>query len=125
MAKRILVVDDEPDLVMILRTALQTEGYEVVTASNGPDGLEEASNSEPDLMVLDVMMPGMSGFEVLKKLKEEPKTSQIPVIMLTGVSEREKIQEALSSGIDYYLIKPFEFDELIEKIARALEGFEA
>lgn len=125
MAKRILVVDDEPDVVMILRTALQTEGYEVVTASNGPDALEEAAESAPDLMVLDVMMPGMSGFEVLKELKAEPKTSQIPVIMLTGVSEREKIQDALSSGIDYYLIKPFEFDDLMEKIARALEGFEA
>lgn len=122
--KRILVVDDEADVVMIIRTALQTEGYEVATATNGPDGLEEAKKNPPDLVILDVTMPGMDGFEVLRELKVEESTAQVPVIMLTGVSERGKIKEALSSGVDYYVVKPFDFEDLIRKVEQALSGFD-
>jgi len=124
MPARILVVDDEPDVVMIIKTALQAEGYDVASAMNGPDALEEAAETRPDLIILDVMMPGMTGFEVLKVLKSEARTATIPVIMLTGVSDRKKIQEALSSGIEYYVVKPFDFDDLLSKIKQALEGFD-
>lgn len=122
MAKRVLAVDDEPDVLLIVRTALQSEGFEVTTAANGPDCLEAAEASPPDLILLDVMMPGMTGFEVLRKLKANEKTSLIPVIMLTGLSERSKIQEALTSGTDYYIVKPFEFEDLIGKVNEALES---
>lgn len=124
MPARILVVDDEPDVVMIIKTALQAEGYDVASAMNGPDALEEAAEARPDLIILDVMMPGMTGFEVLKVLKSEARTATIPVIMLTGVSDRKKMQEALSSGIEYYVVKPFDFDDLLSKIKQALEGFD-
>lgn len=124
MAKRILAVDDEPDVLLILRTALQSEGFDVETAANGPDALELAGANPPDLVILDVMMPGMTGFDVLRALKAQQATALIPVIMLTGLSERSKIQEALSSGIDYYIVKPFEFDDLIAKVNQALEGFD-
>jgi CheY-like chemotaxis protein len=124
MSKRILAVDDEPDVLMIIRTALQGEGFEVETASSGPECLEAAAANPPDLILLDVMMPGMSGFDVLKALKAKPETSTIPIIMLTGFSERKKIQEALTSGIDYYIIKPFDFHDLMTKINQAIAGLE-
>lgn len=116
MAKRILAVDDEIDVLLIVKTALQAEGFEVETASNGPDALALAKENPPDLFLLDVMMPGMTGFEVLRELKADDSTSSIPVIMLTGVSERSKIQEALMSGTDYYIVKPFEFHDLMAKV---------
>jgi DNA-binding response OmpR family regulator len=125
MAHRILVVDDETDVVLIIKTALQAEGFDVVSATNGPDALDEARETTPDLVVLDVMMPGMTGFDVLRELKANEKTAKVPVIMLTGVSDRKKIQEALSSGIEYYVVKPFDFDDLLAKIRQALEGFDA
>jgi len=123
MAKKILAVDDEPDVLLILKTALQTEGYDVQTAANGPDALALAREFLPDLVLLDVMMPGMSGFEVLRELKNDESTAAAPVIMLTGVSEHAKIKEALSSGTTYYIVKPFEFEDLLEKVDQALNEF--
>lgn len=120
MSARILAVDDEPDVLTIVQSALQSEGYEVETAANGQDCLEAAKANPPDLILLDVMMPGMSGFDVLRELKAHDPTSRIPIIMLTGLSERKKIQEALASGIDYYIIKPFDFHDLIIKVHQVL-----
>ncbi len=125
MPHRILVVDDESDVVLIIKTTLQAEGYDVASATNGRDALDEAFETRPDLIVLDVMMPGMTGFEVLRQLKANETTATVPVLMLTGVSDKKKIQEALESGIDYYLVKPFDFDDLLGKIKQALEGFDA
>lgn len=122
MAQRILAIDDEVDVLLIVKTALQSEGFQVETASNGPDGLALATENPPDLILLDVMMPGMTGFEVLRALKDNKATATIPVIMLTGISERKKIQEALVSGTTYYIVKPFEFDDLLDKVKRALSG---
>lgn len=121
MAERILVTDDEPDVLMIVQTGLEAEGYDVITATNGQDALDIAEREQPDLILLDVMMPNMDGFEVLGKLKEGDKTAKIPVIMLTGLSDRSKIQQALVSGIDYYVVKPFDFDDLTTKVRTALE----
>ncbi|HOE96705.1 MAG TPA: response regulator [Candidatus Sumerlaeota bacterium] len=122
MPKRILAVDDETDVLLIVKTALQSEGFEVETANSGQEALPLAQENPPDLILLDVMMPGMSGFDVLRELKSHDATSTIPVIMLTGVSEKSKIAQALSSGTDFYIIKPFDFDELIHKINQALDS---
>ena len=81
-----------------------------------------ADENPPDLIILDMMMPEMDGFEVLRRLRESLKTDRIPVIMLTGVSERGKIRQALDSGIDYYIVKPFEFHDLISKVKVALSS---
>ncbi len=124
MTEKILVVDDEPDVLMIVQTGLEAEGYDVVTATNGPDALETAQRECPKLILLDVMMPGMDGFEVLAKLKEGEATCQIPVIMLTGLSDKTKIQQALVSGIDYYVVKPFDFEDLTTKVRTALDEAE-
>jgi two-component system OmpR family response regulator len=118
---KILVVDDESDVLMIIRTALEHEGFQVSVASNGPDGIEAAKEVKPDLIVLDVMMPGMDGFEVLRRLKSDDDACLIPVLMLTGVSDRARIQEALASGIDYYIVKPFDIEDLIQKIRTVLK----
>lgn len=117
---KILAVDDENDVLLIIKTALKSEGYEVVTATNGLDALEAAAAEKPDVMILDVMMPDMSGFEVLEKLRENPETQNIPVIMLTGLSERAKIREALEKGTQYYIVKPFEFLDLVSKVKIAI-----
>ncbi len=121
MAKHILAVDDDKDILLIIKTYLECEGFAVTTADSGADAVALATENPPDLVLLDVMMPGMSGFEVLRALKAGDNTCTIPVIMLTGVSERSKIQEALSCGTDFYIIKPFDFPDLIAKVNEALE----
>lgn len=120
MAAKILVVDDESDVQLIIRTALEVEGFDVVTACDGEEGLERAKEELPDLIVLDVMMPKKDGFAVLAGLKEDDETCEIPVIMLTGLSDRDRIQKALMSGSDFYIVKPFEIDDLLQKVRIAL-----
>lgn len=122
MSKRILAVDDETDVVLILKTALQSEGFIVDTAHNGRDALASVKEQKPDLILLDVMMPGMSGFEVMHALKADDSTATIPIIMLTGLSERKKIQEALVGGTNYYIVKPFEMTNLINKVNDVLSA---
>ncbi|AXA37460.1 MAG: hypothetical protein KatS3mg130_0080 [Candidatus Sumerlaea sp.] len=117
---KILAVDDENDLLLIVKTALSNEGYFVITATNGYDALALAEDERPDLIILDIMMPEMSGFEVLQALRQNEATERIPVIMLTGLSDREKIRDALSSGIDYYIVKPFELNDLVSKVKLAI-----
>lgn len=118
--KKILAVDDESDVLLILKTALLSEGYQVFTATNGPDAIVIASEENPDLIVLDMMMPEMNGFDTLRKIREEPRQASVPVIMLTGVADKERIREALDLGIEYYIVKPFEFHDLISKVKIAI-----
>ena len=118
---KILAVDDETDVLVIIKTALESEGYEVLTAANGFDALAIAEDSIPDLILLDLMMPEMSGFEVLENLKQSDKTMEIPIVILTGVSERLKMKEALDKGIIYYITKPFDYQLLLSKVKLAIE----
>lgn len=117
----ILAVDDEMDVLLIVKTALESEGYKVITASNGFEALAAAEDAKPDLIVLDIMMPEMNGFEVLDNLRKKDSTVGIPVIMLTGVSEMIKKKEALDKGITYYINKPFDYQQLISKVKMAIE----
>jgi two-component system alkaline phosphatase synthesis response regulator PhoP len=119
---RILAADDENDILLLIRTALESAGHRVMTASNGMDALELIQEEKPDLIILDLMMPGMSGLEVLKKIKADETLGPTPVIMLTGISERDKIQEALDGGAEYYIVKPFEYNDLLGKVDLAMEG---
>lgn len=117
---RILVVDDQPDNVFILQDRLENEGYEVITAYDGPTGIEKAENEEPDLVLLDVMMPGMSGFEACKRLTAGEKTKDIPIILVTALTSVEDIKEGLNAGAFDYIKKPFNKTELIARIKSAL-----
>jgi DNA-binding response OmpR family regulator len=119
--KKILAVDDEPDVLMIVRMGLMSEGYEVDTATNGFDALSKAKESCPDLVVLDMMMPEMTGFEVLKHLRNHESTRDVPVIMLTGVADRARIQQALDAGINFYIVKPFNLHDLLAKVKLAMD----
>ena len=123
--KKILAIDDENDVLVIIENALRSEGYEVLTASNGYDGIATAQDEKPNLILLDLMMPEMDGFEVLGTLRQNEDTMDIPVIVLTGVGDKAKIQEALNKGVEYYIVKPFEYHDLISKVSMAIENAES
>jgi two-component system response regulator CpxR len=114
---RILVVDDDRDLVALIEEFLRQNGFDVTTAHNGPDGLKAALTGEHDLLILDVMMPGFDGFEVLRRLRAE---SQLPVLMLTARTESQSRIQGLDTGADDYLPKPFEPLELVARIRAIL-----
>ena len=124
MPKRILVVDDEPHIVRLVQVNLQREGYEVLTAYDGVDALEKVANEKPDMVVLDVMMPRMNGFEVLKKLKADDETRDIPVIMLTAKAQDADVFRGWQSGVDSYLTKPFNPMELLTFVRRIFQSLD-
>jgi two-component system alkaline phosphatase synthesis response regulator PhoP len=109
---RILVVDDEPDIVEIVRFRLEQDGHEVLTASDGRTGFAMAFTQQPDLTILDVMMPGISGFEVLYQIKHAPRTANMPVIMLTAKTDLGSISKGWEMEVDNYVTKPFNVDDL-------------
>ncbi len=118
--KKILIVDDEPDIVKLVSLRLKLQGYEVATASGGVEGLQKAKDEPPDLILLDVKMPDMDGYQIMQKLKEDGRTRSIPIIMLTGQSNIEDVAKAVQSGAVDYIVKPFESIVLLEKIRKAL-----
>jgi DNA-binding response OmpR family regulator len=118
--KRILVVDDERPLVELIVLNLQRNGYDVLHAYDGNAGLELARRQTPDLVVLDLMMPGLSGHDVATRLKGDPTTTAIPILMLTAKSEETDIIVGLSIGADDYVTKPFSMKVLMARIAAVL-----
>ena len=119
--KRIVIVDDEPHLRLLVRATL--EAYcEVLEASDGEAALELAKKERPDLVILDWMMPSQTGIEVLQILREDPDTARVPVIMLTGRTEKNDRHTAILLGIRGYLAKPFSPLELIDLVDKVLDG---
>lgn len=117
MRSRILIVDDDEKIISMLRRGLAFEGYDVLTASNGAEGLKVILSEDPDVVVLDVMMPQVDGFEALRRLREGGSTT--PVLMLTAKDEVENRVKGLDTGADDYLVKPFALEELLARV-RAL-----
>lgn len=124
MSKKILAVDDEKHIVRLLKTNLERVGYEVVTANDGREALQKVVEEHPDLLVLDVMMPYMDGFEVLQNLRRNPSTRDIPVIMLTAKAQDADVFKGWQSGVDCYLTKPFNPMELLSFVKRIFDGGE-
>lgn len=120
-AKKILVVDDEEHVVAAIVTNLQLEGYEVIPAYNGMEALELVREEKPDLVVLDVMMPEMNGWEVLQSLKTDPATENLPVIMLTALSQDRDIEKGWELEANAYLTKPFDPAKLIRIVREQFE----
>ena len=117
--KKILVIEDEATLQKALNDILSQEGYDVLSALDGVSGLDLALKENPDLILLDIILPKLDGFEVLKKLKEE--NSQIPIIILTNLSDINDIQKALDLGATTYLVKAdFHLDDVLKKIKETL-----
>jgi len=118
--KRILLVDDNQDLLQVISRRLQTWGYEALTAESGEEGLRLAQEQQPDLVLLDVMMPKMKGRDVCARLKANPKTQQIPVIFLTALGLADHVKAGMDVGAEDYIVKPFQPSELKERIAVCL-----
>lgn len=118
MPRKILAVDDEKHIVRLVQVNLERQGYEVVTANDGKEALQKVEEEHPDLVVLDVMMPYMDGFEVLQNLRRNAATRDIPVIMLTAKAQDADVFKGWQSGVDCYLTKPFNPMELIAFVKR-------
>lgn len=116
LKKTVLVVDDEKDLLELVSYQLQRNGYDVLTAANGNDAMQIAKREMPDLMILDLMLPGMDGTEIARRLKADPKTAVIPIVMLTAKSEETDVVVGLTLGADDYVTKPFSMKILLARV---------
>lgn len=119
--KKILLVEDEPEFRLGVRMRLESKGYEVIEAEDGAVGLDKARNMAPDLIILDVMLPKMEGYQVARLLKFDAKYKPIPIIMLTARTQKSDKDMGSAVGVDAYLTKPFKAEELLEIIVRLLE----
>lgn len=117
---RILVVEDTPSNVQLARLVLEQAGHEVLLASDAPSGLELARGAHPDLILMDVQLPGMDGMSATRQLKQDPQTHDIPVLALTAFAMKGDAEKIRAAGCDAYLAKPFNFKELLEMIQRLL-----
>lgn len=119
--EKILIVDDEEDVVELVRYNLEKEGYKIESANSGEDALKSAKSKSPDLIILDLMLPGIDGLEVCRRLKADSKTENIPVIMLTAKIEESDIVTGLELGAQDYVTKPFSPKVLIARVRRILQ----
>jgi two-component system phosphate regulon response regulator PhoB len=120
MSHHVLVVDDEPDITALVAYHLAKAGYQVATAASGPEAIRLAEEQAPDLVVLDLMLPGLSGYEVLEALRRRPQTQDVGVILLTARKEEADRIRGLSLGADDYLVKPFAPQELVLRVGAVL-----
>lgn len=118
--EKILIVDDEQDLVKLIRYHLEKDGYKVISANNGEDALLLARREEPELVILDLMLPGIDGLEVCKKLKMDQKLARTAIIMLTAKGEEADVTIGLKLGADDYMTKPFSPKELVARVQAIL-----
>jgi len=119
---KILIVDDELDCVSIVQCRLEWCNYDVITATNGKEGLEKAASEKPDLILLDTNMPVINGHEMLERMRNDQAIKDTPVIMVTALCDAKDIDTATSLGISDYITKPIDFEKLIEKIANILSN---
>jgi DNA-binding response OmpR family regulator len=119
--KRVLVAEDEPDIRGLVKYSLEFAGYEVLQATNGAEAVEMATEQQPDLILLDVRMPTMTGYEACEVLKAQDATKDIPVVFLSARGQEAEIKQGLSLGAVEYVIKPFAPDELYRRVTAILE----
>ena len=124
MSKRLLIVDDEPNLLRAVAACLKAEDYEVTTARSGHEALLHLAESIPDLIISDIRMPGMDGYKLARQLRGSPRTALVPIVFLTAKDETTDRIEGFRAGIDAYLTKPFEPDELIAVVTGILNRVE-
>jgi DNA-binding response OmpR family regulator len=120
MRRKILVVEDDPDQLEIIRLSLKAAGFAIGTAANGTDALVKTRSISPDLIILDLMLPGLNGFDVCESLRRDPATASVPIIMLTGMRSQFGRFAGLESGADDFLLKPFDPEQLISKVEKLL-----
>jgi len=120
--KRILIVDDQKDIVELIRFKMENEGFECLVAFDGEEGLQKAKKEVPDLILMDIMMPKINGYQVCRLLKSDENYKNIPIIMLSAKDQESDKFWGKESGADDYITKPFEFEELFQKIQGYLEA---
>jgi DNA-binding response OmpR family regulator len=121
MAKRILIADDEPNIVISLEFLMKREGFEVLIANDGEEAVRQIRSERPDLVLLDVMMPKKSGFEVCQEVKSDPALADVRILMLTAKGRDTEVVKGLALGADAYMTKPFSTKELVERVRSLLE----
>ncbi len=122
MKRKILIIEDEKDLRFFLRTALTQAGFEVKEAIDAEEALEKIKEEKPDLILLDIILPGKSGFDFLIEIKKDPEFESIPIIIVSNLGQREEIQKGLELGAKDYIVKAnFTLDEIVKKVKDALE----
>lgn len=119
---KILVVDDAKNILLVLRMSLEKAGYEVITAMDGISALEKAQDLDPDLILLDILIPKMNGFLVFEALKDDPTTAETPVVFISAKAEDEDLKKARELGAADFLIKPVKQEQLLETVEKYLEG---
>lgn len=119
--KRVLLVDDEKDLVETMEMALEAQGFEVISAFDGEEGLAKALHEKPDVVILDLMMPKMNGYQVCWEIKNREETKALKVIMLTAKTQESDKFWGFETGADEYVTKPFEMSELVKKISKFVQ----
>jgi DNA-binding response OmpR family regulator len=120
MGKKVLIADDEPNIVAALEFLLQRNGYEVQVARNGEQALQMVEKSPPDLILLDIMMPVRSGYEVCKRIRERPDLAHVKIVMVSAKGRDAEVNKGLSMGADLYVTKPFSTRDLMDKVNRLL-----
>jgi DNA-binding response OmpR family regulator len=120
MAGKILVIEDDPAISRLVEYSLRHAGYEVITAANGLEGIKKAHNDAPDLVILDVMLPGMDGFEICHRLKSEPDTASLLILMFSAKAQEIDKNTGLKVGADDYLPKPAAPAEIVSRVAKLL-----
>jgi CheY-like chemotaxis protein len=119
---KVLVVDDEANIRKLVQANLTTEGYKVLVAPGGDEALRQAKTEQPDLVLLDLMMPGMSGWEVLNNIRTSPELREIPVVIMTAIVPDEEEYRARSMKPNGYMVKPFTIHELLQEVRKVLGG---
>ena len=120
-AARVLVVDDDPVIQKLLKVNFEMEGYEVLSAADGAEGLDQVASGHPDVIILDVMMPKMNGLEVLAALKADSGTENIPVILLSAKAQAGDVQAGLDRGANAYVTKPFDPLDLLDRVGTLIK----
>ncbi len=119
--KQLLLIDDDPNLILLVKDYLEFRGYQVTTAENGREALEILEQETPDMIICDVMMPEMDGYSLVKHVREDPKTSWIPVLFLSAKGQSQDRVKGLNTGADVYMVKPFEPEELVAQVESSLK----
>jgi DNA-binding NarL/FixJ family response regulator len=119
--KRLLLIDDDPNLILLVKDYLEFRGYEVVTADNGKEALQLLSQDLPDMIVCDIMMPEMDGYGLIENVRQDPRTSWIPVLFLSAKGQSQDRIKGLNLGADVYMVKPFEPEELVAQVESSLK----
>lgn len=120
MAKKVLIIDDEMDLVDMIHFRLEASGFEVIDAYDGADGIKKSKEEKPDLILLDLMMPQMNGFEVAEKLKEDSALKSIPIIVFTAAVTKDLPKQTREIGAKDCIVKPFDPGDLVERVKKVL-----